>query len=113
MEIASQAAAPLYAPLEVGPRTIPMTKHVSPESKEYIAMPQPNLLSADKYPATQDKEGWSRNIVEVNGMIKMMEDMVLPLCPVTIERTTMNDVRVAVVSPRTIAPRHHDRVLMN
>jgi epsilon-lactone hydrolase len=113
MERASQAAAPVYAPLEVGPRTIPMPTHVSPEAQQYIAMPRLNLLSADKYPDPQDKEGWRKNIAEVNGMMKMMEDMVLPLCPVTVERTTMNGARVAVVAPKSIAPRHQNRVLMN
>lgn len=113
MEQASQAAAPPYAPLEVGPRTIPMPTHVSAEAQQYIAMPRLNLLSADKYPAPHDKEGWRKNIAEVNGMMKMMEDMVLPLCPVTVERTTMNGARVAVVTPKSIAPRHRNRVLMN
>jgi epsilon-lactone hydrolase len=113
MERASQAVVPPYAPLEVGPRAIPMPTHVSPEAQQYIAMPRLNLLSADKYPAPHDKEGWRRNIAEVNGMMKMMEDMVLPLCPVTVERTTMNGARVAVVTPKSIAPRHRDRVLMN
>src|SRR6516165_5729022 len=113
MERASQAAAPPHAPLEVGPRTIPMPTHVSPEAQQYIAMPRLNLLSADKYPAPHDKRGWRKNIAEVNGMMKMMEDMVLPLCPVTVERTTMNGARVAVVTPQSIAPRHQNRVLMN
>ena len=113
MEQASQAAAPLYAPLEVGPRMIPMPTHVSPEAQQYIAMPRLNLLQADKYPPPQYKEGWRKNIAEVNGMMKMMEDMVLPLCPVTVERTTMNGARVGVVTPKSIAPRHQNRVLMN
>ena len=113
MERASQAATPTYAPLEVGPRTIPMPTHISPEAQQYIAMPRLNLLSVDKYPDPRDKEGWRRNIAEVNGMMKMMEDMVLPLCPVTTERTTMNGARVAVVTPKSIAPRHQNRVLMN
>jgi epsilon-lactone hydrolase len=110
---ASKVAVPPYAPLEVGPRTIPMPKHVSPEAQQYIAMPRLNLLSADKYPPPHDKAAWRRNIAEVNGMMKMMEDMVLPLCPVTVERTIMNGARVAVVTPASIAPGHQNRVLMN
>jgi len=43
----------------------------------------------------------------------MMEDMVLPLCPVTVERSTMNGARVAVVTPQSIPPPHQNRVLMN
>jgi len=113
MATAPKTSTPVYAPLEVGPRTIPMPKHVSPEAKEYIAMPRMNLLEPSKFPPLSDKEGWRKNIIEVNGMMKMMEDMVLPLCPVSVERTTMNGVRVAIVTPKNIVPKHQDRVLMN
>ena len=113
MAAATKPAIPTYAPLEIGPRTIPMPKRVSPEAQQYIAMPRMNLLDAGKYPPLSDKDGWRRNIAEVNGMMKMLEDMVLPLCPVTIERTTMNGARVAVVTPKSIATEHKNRVLMN
>jgi len=72
-----------------------------------------NLLEASKYPPLSDEEAWRKNIAEVNGMMKIMEDMVLPFCPVTVERTTINDVRVAVVTPKSTAPEHTNRVLMN
>jgi len=113
MAAAPKPEATKYPPLEVGPRTIPMPKHVSPEAQQYIAMPRMELLSGSKYPPVQDKEGWRKHIVEVNGMMKMLEDMVLPSCPVTVNRTTMNGVRVAEVTPSSIAPRHQNRVLMN
>src|SRR5215469_4205984 len=113
MATAPKAPTPAYAPLEVGPRTIPMPKHVSPEAKEHIAMPRVNLLEPSKFPPLNDKEGWRKHIAEVNGMMKMMEDMVLPLCPVSVERITMNGARVAMVTPQTIAPRHQNRLLMN
>jgi acetyl esterase/lipase len=90
-----------------------MPTHVSPEAREYIAMPRVNLLEPSKFPPLNDKEGWRKNIIEVNGMMKMMEDMVLPLCPVSVERTTMNGVRVAIVTPKNIVSKHHNRVLMN
>ena len=113
MATAPKASTPAYAPLEVGPRTIPMPTHVSPEAKELIAMPRVQLMEPSKFPPLNDKEGWRKNIAEFNAMMKMMEDMVLPLCPVSVERTTMNGARVAIVTPKTIAPKHKDRVLMN
>jgi monoterpene epsilon-lactone hydrolase len=113
VEQAAKAAAPTYAPLEVGPRTIPMPKHVSPEAQQFIAMPRLNLLSAENYPPLHDKEGWRKHIAEVNAAMKVMEDFVLPLCPVTLERTTMNGARVTEVNPSSIPPRHQNRVLMN
>ena len=113
MEEAQKAVAPTYTPLQVGPRTIPMPKHVSPEAQQLIAMPRLNLLSADKYPPLNDKEAWRKHIAEVNVGMKVLEDFVLPLCSVTLERTTMNGVRVTVVNPSSIAPRHQNRVLIN
>ncbi len=101
MATAPKASAPAYAPLEVGPRTIPMPKHVSPEAKEYIAMPGLTLLEPSEFPPLNDKEGWRKNIAEVNEMMKMMEDMVFSLCPVSVERTTMNGARVAIITPKT------------
>lgn len=113
MEEAENALSPTYAPLEVGPRTIPMPKHISPEAQQFIAMPRLNLLSADKYPPVSDRETWRKHIAEVNAGMKVMEDFVLPLCSVTFEHRTMNGARVTVVSPSNIAPRHQNRVLMN
>lgn len=113
MAQASKPEAPIYPPLEVGPRTIPMPKHVSPEAQQYIAMPRVQLLSGAKYPPVQDKEGWRKHIAEVNAMMKVMEDFILPFCPVKLERTTMNGARVTEVTPASISPRHQKRVLMN
>jgi len=45
--------------------------------------------------------------------MKTMEDLILPLCPVTVNRTLMNGARAIEVTPSTIAPRHQHRVLMN
>jgi epsilon-lactone hydrolase len=112
LEQASTASAPNYPPLEVGPRTIPMPKHVSPEAQQYIAMPRLNVLPAN-YPPLHDKEGWRKQIAEVNAVMKAMEDFVLPFCPVTVTHTTMNGARVMEVTPAIIVPRHQHRVLMN
>jgi acetyl esterase/lipase len=90
-----------------------MPKHVSPEAQQFIAMPRLNLLSAENYPPLHDREGWRKHIREVNAAMKVMEDFVLPLCPVTLERTTMNGARVTEVNPSSIAPGHQNRVLMN
>jgi epsilon-lactone hydrolase len=113
MATAPKASRPAYAPLEVGPRTIPMPNHISREAKELIAMPRVNLIEPSKFPPLNDKDGWRKNIAEVNGMMKMVQDMILPLCPVSVERTTMNQARVAIITPQTISARHQHRVLMN
>jgi len=85
MATAPKASTPAYAPLEVGPRTIPMPTHVSPEARENIALPRVQLLEPSKFPPVSDKEGWRKHIAEINGMMKMLDDMILPLCPVSVE----------------------------
>jgi len=112
MEQASQSTAPNYPPLELAPRTIPMPEHVSSQAQQLIAMPRLNLLPAS-YPPLHDKEAWRKSIAEVNAAMKTMEDLILPLCPVTVNRTLMNGARAIEVTPSTIAPRHQHRVLMN
>jgi hypothetical protein len=56
MSQAPRPDGPKYPPLEVGPRTIPMPTHVSPEAQQYIAMPRLQLLSGEKYPLVCDKD---------------------------------------------------------
>jgi epsilon-lactone hydrolase len=112
MELASKSTAPNYPPLELGPRTIPMPEHVSSQAQQLIAMPRLNLLPVS-YPPLHDKAAWRKNIAEVNAAMKTMEDLILPLCPVTVNRTQMNAARAIEVTPSTIAPRHQHRVLMN
>jgi acetyl esterase/lipase len=113
MATAPKASTPAYAPLEVGPRTIPMPTHVSPEARENIALPRVQLLEPSKFPPVSDKEGWRKHIAEINGMMKMLDDIILPLCPVSVERTAMNGAKVAIVTPKTVASKHRDRMLMN
>jgi len=100
------------SPRHVGPRTIPVPSHVSPEAQAYISLSPPPLLSGEN-PPLHDKEGWRQRIASVNGVMKMMEEMILPLCPVTINRMTMNGVRVAEVIPANISDKHKNRALMN
>src|SRR5215469_7164797 len=112
MEQAAQSTALNYPPLELGPRTIPMPEHVSSQAQQLIAMPRVNLLPAS-YPPLHDKAAWRKSIAEVNAAMKTMEDLILPLCPVTVNRMQMNGARAIEVTPSTIAPRHQHRVLMN
>ena len=109
MEQASQSTPSNYSPLELGPRTIPMPEHVSSEAQQLIAMPRLNLLPAS-YPPLHDKAAWRKNIAEVNASMKTIEDLILPLCPVTVNRTQMNGARAIEVTPSIVAPRHQHRV---
>ncbi|MBV9995838.1 MAG: alpha/beta hydrolase [Caulobacteraceae bacterium] len=86
---------------------------MSPEAQHFIGSPRPVVLRGADYPALEDKEGWRGHIAMVNAGLKAMEDMILPLCEVTISWTDMGGVRVAEVTPATIADRHKDRALMN
>src|SRR6516165_4738187 len=112
MEQASQSTAPNYPPLELGPRTIPIPEHVSSEAQQLIAMPRVNLLPTS-YPPLHDKAAWRKSIAEVNAAMKTMEDLILPLCPVTVTRTQMNWERAIEVTPSTFSPRHQHLVLKN
>src|SRR5215472_8547758 len=111
MEQASQSTAPNYPPLELGPRTIPMPEHVSSQAQQLIAMPRLNLLPAC-YPPLHAKAAWRNSIAEVNAAMKTMEDLILPLCPVTVNRTQMNGARAVEVTPSTNAPRDRHYLLM-
>ncbi len=45
--------------------------------------------------------------------MKSMEDLILPLCPVTVNRTVINGARTIEVTASTITARHHQRVLID
>jgi hypothetical protein len=98
--------------LHVGPRSIPIPKHISTEAQAMMAAPSLMSLSGD-YPPLHDKQGWREHIATVNNMMKMLDQMILSMLPVEIERKTLGGVRVAEVTPPKISARHEGRVLMN
>ena len=98
--------------LQVGPRSIPIPKHISPEAQAMMAAPSLMSLSGD-YPPLHDKQGWREHIATVNNMMKMLDQMILSMFPVEIERKTLGGVRVAEVTPQRISGRHEGRVLLN
>jgi monoterpene epsilon-lactone hydrolase len=99
-------------PLEVGPRTVPIPTHISQEAQQMMASPVQMSLSGD-YPPLDDKPAWKEHIAGVNGMMKMMDQMALSLCPVEIEHKEVNGVRLTEITPPSISTAHADRVLMN
>jgi epsilon-lactone hydrolase len=102
-----------YPPLQVGPRSIPVPVHASPEAQAYIGMPHPTLMSGISYPPIADKQAWREHIAVMNSRLQMIEDAVLSTCPVSVTWTELGGARVAEVVPQTISQKHLDRALMN
>jgi acetyl esterase/lipase len=71
------------------------------------------VLASGTQPALDDIEGWRAYIRTANGFMEQMEQAIVPLLAVEVERTTLDGVRVAWVRPRDPDPAFAGRVLMN
>jgi epsilon-lactone hydrolase len=54
--------------LQVGPRSIPIPKHISTEAQAMMAAPSMMSLSGD-YPPLHDTQGWREHIATVNNIL--------------------------------------------
>jgi epsilon-lactone hydrolase len=98
-----------FAPRHVPAKTLPVPTDVSPELQKLIAAPYNpawNVLwkTGEQWRAAADKRA-----AQVMQNIPPMEQRL----GVTVEPSTMNGVRVHLVTPNVIAPEHRDKVLLH
>jgi acetyl esterase/lipase len=106
-EALAQAAAP--APLEVPAKTIPVPTDVSPQLQKIIGAPlrsnwniQPK--TGEEWKPVADA-GAAALVKSVPGMLERLK--------VKVEKTTIDGVRVYIVTPETVAPENRNRQLIH
>jgi monoterpene epsilon-lactone hydrolase len=97
------------APRQVPAKTVPVPSDVSPELQKLIAAPY-NPAWNDLWTTGADwRKAADAQAAGVMKKIPAMQDRL----GVTVQRSTINGVRVYIVTPKDIPPEHRDKVLIH
>ena len=94
-------------------KRVPLSPFISEQARQALMAPRPKLLEREGEPAVDDVEGWRDYIRKDNAIMLALEQQVLPMLDVSIERATFNGARVAWVRPNKPSPAFAGKVLMN
>ncbi|HQR04866.1 MAG: alpha/beta hydrolase [Proteobacteria bacterium] len=91
--------------LNLGPRRIPVPAHLSPEARQYLAMPRMGLPA---HPPLADKAAWRQYIAERNAAMHPYTERMLTQAGdrATVTTETLSGVVVHIARPR-VMPEHH------
>jgi monoterpene epsilon-lactone hydrolase len=105
----ASAADGALAPRQVPAKTVPVPTDVSPELQKLIAAPYTPDWNAQWKTGAEWRTAANKRAAQVMPLIAPMEQRL----GVTVQPSTMNGVRVYIVTPNDIPPEHRDKVLIH